>query len=48
MLVLNTGAPRYCVLSLLLFTLYTHDCTPGHPENSNGKYVYDTTITGLF
>ncbi len=27
-LMLNTGAPQGCVLSLLLFTLYTHDCNP--------------------
>ena len=28
--VLNTGAPQGCLLSLLLFTLYTHDLTPRH------------------
>ena len=25
-LILNTGAPQRCVVSLLLYSLFTHDC----------------------
>ncbi len=31
---LSTGSPRGCVLSPLLYTLYTHDCTPVHASNT--------------
>ena len=33
-LALSTGAPQSCVLTPLLFTLCTHDCTPRHQENN--------------
>ena len=35
------------MLSPLLYTLYTHDCTPTHPENAIIKFADDTTIVGL-
>ncbi len=44
---LNTGAPQGCVLSPLLFTLLTHDCTPSHNSNLFIKFADDTTVVGL-
>ncbi len=44
---LNTGAPQGCVLSPLLFTLLTHDCTPSHNSNIFFKFADDTTVVGL-
>ena len=44
---LNTGAPQGCVLSPLLFTLLTHDCTPKHSNNIFVKFADDTTVVGL-
>ncbi len=44
---LNTGAPQGCVLSPLLFTLLTHDCTPSHNSNIFIKFADDTTVVGL-
>ncbi|KAL2095629.1 hypothetical protein ACEWY4_007777 [Coilia grayii] len=43
---LNTGAPQGCVLSPLLFTLLTHDCTPSHTSNLFIKFADDTTVLG--
>ncbi|KAL0146554.1 hypothetical protein M9458_058185 [Cirrhinus mrigala] len=42
-----TGAPQGCVLSPLLFTLLTHDCTPSHSSNLFIKFADDTTVAGL-
>lgn len=36
-----------CVLSPLLYTLYTHDCTPTHLNNAIVKFADDTTVAGL-
>ncbi len=44
---LNTGAPQGCVLSPLLFTLLTHDCTPSNNSNLFIKFADDTTVVGL-
>ena len=44
---LNTGAPQGCVLSPLLFTLLTHDCTPTHSTNVLVKFADDITVVGL-
>lgn len=44
---LSTGAPQGCVLSPLLFTLLTHDCTATHSSNHLVKFADDTTLVGL-
>ncbi len=44
---LSTGAPQGCVLSLLLFTLLTHDCTAMFSSNHIIKFADDTKVVGL-
>ncbi|KAJ8376440.1 hypothetical protein SKAU_G00070200 [Synaphobranchus kaupii] len=36
-----------CVLSPLLYALYTHDCLPVHATNTIIKFADDTTVMGL-
>jgi hypothetical protein len=47
MLILNTGAPKGCVLSPLLYPLFTHDCVARHDSNNIIKFADGTTVVGL-
>ena len=44
---LNTGAPQGCVLSPLLFTLFTNDCVSKNDSIKMIKFSDDTTLEGL-
>ena len=46
-LILNTGAPQGCMLSPLLYSLFTHDCGATHASNSIIKFADDTTVVGI-
>lgn len=43
----STGSPQGCVLSPLLFSLLTFDCTARFCSNHILKYADDTTVVGL-
>lgn len=44
---LSTGTPQGCVLSPMLYSLFTHDCVPAFDNNSIVKFADDTTVIGL-
>ena len=46
-LILTTGVEQGCMLSTLLFSLFTHDCVATHTSNSIIKFADNTTAVGL-
>ncbi|XP_030634838.1 interferon-induced GTP-binding protein Mx2-like [Chanos chanos] len=46
-LIFNTGAPQGCVLSLLLFSLFTDNCAAKHSSNVIVKFADIMTVLGL-
>ena len=44
---LNTVAPQGCMLSPLLYSLFTHDCVAAHDFNTIITFADNTTVVGL-
>ena len=47
MLNFNTGVPQECILSLLLYSLFTHDCVAAHDSIAIIKFADNTTVVSL-
>ena len=46
-LILNPGDPQGCVISPLLYSLFTQDCTARYDSNTIIKFANDTTVDVL-
>ena len=46
-IILNTEFPKGCILSPVLFTLYTHECIATHGSKTSTKFANDKTIVGM-
>ena len=46
-IILNTGVPQGCVLSPLLYSLFTNDCVPNHASVQLIIFADDTIAEGL-